>query len=266
MIWLFDAMVADLNIFRRGGATFAGIFLFLVIGISNPLAQSMPESDKSREAIARVTASLQRDAAAASHQWGSSVFIRVFKAESQLEIWLRGDERFHLFRTYAICSYSGQLGPKLKEGDRQAPEGFYFVAASKLNPNSSYHLSFDLGFPNTYDQAHGRTGSYLMVHGDCVSIGCFAMATSWLPLAPKRNQPIEEIWTLMAAAFQAGQPFVRVHVFPFRMTEENLTEHAQSEWIDFWRNLKEGYDFFEAGNLPPEVTVADKRYVFSMAE
>jgi len=124
--------------------------------------------------------------------------------------------------------YSGELGPKFKQGDGQSPEGFYFVKPGQMNPYSSYHLSFDLGYPNTYDRAHGRTGDYLMVHGDCVSIGCYAMT----------DAGIEEIYTLMGAALKGGQPFVRVHAFPFPMTEENLKRHEGNKNIEFWKNLK----------------------------
>ena len=83
------------------------------------------------------------------------------------------------FATYPICLWSGRLGPKLREGDRQAPEGFYTVSAEQLNPNSRWHRSFSLGFPNAFDQAHGRTGSFIMVHGGCPSIGCYAMTDRW---------------------------------------------------------------------------------------
>jgi murein L,D-transpeptidase YafK len=147
---------------------------------------------------------------------------------------------------------SGTLGPKLAEGDGQAPEGFYFVTPDRMKPDSRYHLAFNLGFPNAYDTAHGRTGSFLMVHGNRVSIGCFAMTD------PK----IEEIYTLCAAALTHGQPFFRVHVFPFRMTPERLAQTAGQPWHDFWQNLKQGYDWFETNHLPPDATVADRRYAF----
>lgn len=187
------------------------------------------------------------------HRLGDPVHIRIFKQSSELEVWLRDGARYELFETYPICSYSGDLGPKLKEGDRQSPEGFYRVTTDHLNPNSSYHLSFNLGFPNAYDQSHGRTGSYLMVHGKCVSIGCYAMT----------DRGIEEIYLLTEAALLAGQEAVDVHVFPFRMTDDAMAEHAGSQWIDFWTNLREGHDHFEAKGLPPRVRVADKRYVFA---
>jgi len=145
---------------------------------------------------------------------GDPVFMRIFKEEAELEVWMQKGDAFELFKTYPICNYSGDLGPKLREGDRQSPEGFYFVGKSALNPNSSYHLSFNLGYPNAYDRARNRTGSYLMVHGDCRSIGCYAMT----------DAGIEEIYGLGAAALNAGQAFFRAHAFPFRMTDARMEE------------------------------------------
>lgn len=148
--------------------------------------------------------------------------------------------------------WSGTLGPKLREGDGQSPEGFYKVTRAALNPNSSYHLSFNLGFPNAYDRAHGRTGSFLMVHGDCVSIGCYAM----------RDKGIEDIYGLVEAALKGGQKAVSVHVFPFRMTKENMIRRAGSRWITYWENLKKGWDIFETTRQPPDAKACGKKYRF----
>lgn len=183
--------------------------------------------------------------------FGSPVYLRVFKKEAELEVWLQNGEKFELFKTYPVCALSGTLGPKEKEGDRQSPEGFYSVSRSKLNPASSYHLSFDVGYPNAYDRAQGRTGSFIMVHGDCVSIGCFAMT----------DEGIEEIYSLADAALAKGQKSFAVHIFPFRMTAENTKQHAGSKWAPFWSDLKAGYDAFEAEHVPPEMAVKDGRYV-----
>ena len=188
----------------------------------------------------------------------SELFIRIIKTTAEhdkgvLQMWKRGeDARFHLDRSFDMCTWSGALGPKLREGDGQSPEGFYFIRPSSLNPNSSYHLSFNLGFPNAYDRAHGRTGSFLMVHGDCVSIGCYAMT----------DAGIEEIYADVEAAFAGGQSFIRVHVFPFEMTLENMDAQRGNPNHGFWRNLKTGWDWFERENTPPNVTVVDKAYVF----
>jgi murein L,D-transpeptidase YafK len=182
----------------------------------------------------------------------SPVLIRIFKAESELEVWkAKDDGRFRLFKTYPICSYSGVLGPKLEQGDRQAPEGFYSVTLDSMNPRSKYHLSFDVGFPNSFDRAHGRTGSNIMVHGDCTSTGCYAMT----------DAVVEEIFTLAREALQSGQEAIQVQAFPFRMTAANLTAHKDDKWYDFWKSLKEGYDYFEISRQPPPIAVCEKRYL-----
>jgi murein L,D-transpeptidase YafK len=205
--------------------------------------------------IAVIRATVQPRLAHALSPHGASVgdpmLIRIFKETKELEVWVRGDRGYRLFRTYPICAYSGTLGPKLKEGDGQAPEGFYRVGLSALNPQSSYHLSFNLGFPNAFDRAHGRSGSFLMVHGRCVSIGCYAMT----------DPVIEEIYVMVEATARATRSEVPVHIFPFRMTTENMTRHAGSPWIGFWQTLKPAYDAFEASRQPPRITVSAGQYV-----
>ena len=184
----------------------------------------------------------------------SPVLIRIFKAESELEVWKAKDNgRFYHFKTYPICSYSGGLGPKIEQGDRQAPEGFYSVSLDQMNPRSKYYLSFDVGFPNTYDRAYGRTGKNIMVHGDCTSSGCYAMT----------DAVVEEIFTLAREALQNGQEEIQVQAYPFRMTAANLAAHKDDKWHDFWKNLKEGYDYFEISRLPPNVAVCNKRYLIN---
>ena len=185
-------------------------------------------------------------------QIGDPIFIRIFKYTAELELWIKVKDRYELLYTYEVCRQSGYLGPKLKEGDKQGPEGFYYVTKNRLNPNSKFHLSFNLGYPNTYDRAHKRTGSALMVHGNCVSIGCFAMT----------DEKIEEIYELVEKALGNGQRVVRVHIFPFRMTDTKMNRYRSNQWYGFWKNLKEGYDYFEEKGTPPNVEVEKKRYVF----
>ncbi len=183
---------------------------------------------------------------------GMPVHIRIYKLESEIELWVQKDGRFERFATYPICMWSGRLGPKLKEGDRQAPEGFYTVAKDALNPNSIEHLSFNLGFPNVYDRGKGRTGSFLMVHGGCASIGCYAVT----------DRVVDEFWALMNAAYDSGQKHISVHAFPFRMTEKNLRLRSGDKWSPFWANLKTGHDMFVRDGLPPKVSVCKGEYVF----
>ena len=160
---------------------------------------------------------------------GAPVFLRIFKLDSELEIWMEKDGSYQKFATYPICLWSGRLGPKLREGDRQAPEGFYAVTKDELNPNSRWHRSFSLGFPNAFDRALGRTG-LIMVHGGCQSVGCFAMT----------NDVVDEIWQLVTAALDQGQPAFNVQVFPFRMTEKNLAARKGDKWSPFSGRSEEG--------------------------
>ena len=186
---------------------------------------------------------------------GAPIFMRVFKREFELEMWLQKDGRFEHFATYPICRWSGTLGPKLRTGDKQAPEGVYTVGAGQLNPQSRWHRSFDLGFPNVFDRAHGRSGSFLMVHGGCSSVGCYAMT----------NAVIDEIWTLVEAALKGGQPRFQVQVMPFRLSEASLagaSGPAAPAAAAFWRQLKPAYDLFESSHVPPRVRVCRGQYVF----
>jgi murein L,D-transpeptidase YafK len=186
---------------------------------------------------------------------GAPIFVRIFKEESELEVWkARDDGRFYHFKTYPICNWSGNVGPKTALGDKQAPEGFYRVAQSQMNPNSSYYLAFNLGYPNAYDRALERTGDALMVHGKCKSVGCYAMTDALM----------EEIYTLAREALRGGQDAFEVHAFPFRMTEANMARYQGNPNVPFWKTLKQGYDFFEKYRLPPTVAVCEKRYVVNV--
>jgi murein L,D-transpeptidase YafK len=184
---------------------------------------------------------------------GAPAHVRIYKRESLLEVWLgKPAGRFALFRSYPICKWSGTLGPKLAEGDRQAPEGFYRITLRQLNPASRPHRAFNLGFPNAFDRALGRTGSALMVHGGCSSVGCYAMT----------DPQIDEIYTIIDAALAAGQAEVDVAIFPFRLTETALQAEAHSPWLAFWQNLKQGADLFELTGTPPAVGTCDGAYRF----
>jgi murein L,D-transpeptidase YafK len=213
----------------------------------------IPSSNKSQDAYRRVAPRLMAEMKKKGLSLGDPVFIRLFKTEQQLEVWLRKGLSYILFKSYTICYQSGKIGPKIREGDKQSPEGFYTVTAKQLNPNSDYHLSFNLGFPNEYDRSLRRTGSLLMVHGRCSSVGCFAMT----------DYRMDEIYAIVESAIISGQQQVPVHIFPFKMTQKNMMAHGESKWITFWENLKEGYDYFEGYHLPPLVTVQSKRYQFT---
>jgi murein L,D-transpeptidase YafK len=189
---------------------------------------------------------------------GSPILIRIFKAEFELELWMRKGDRFELFATYPICYWSGTLGPKLHEGDKQAPEGFYAVGLNQIHRRGRWPHSLNIGYPNVLDRAHARTGSLILVHGGCTSTGCFAMT----------NPVMSEIYALAEQALQGGQDRIPIHVFPFRMTEANFAERtpAHGEWRSFWLNLKLGYDLFERTHLPPRVGICNKQYAVSTGD
>ncbi|MGV8939151.1 MAG: L,D-transpeptidase family protein [Allorhizobium sp.] len=182
------------------------------------------------------------------------IAIRIFKEEGVLEIWkAKTNDRFDKIAEYSICAWSGRLGPKVKEGDRQAPEGFYPLTPYHLNPNSKYFLAINTGYPNRFDQANGRNGSNLMIHGACSSSGCYSMT----------DAQILEIYAFARDAFKGGQKTIQLQAFPFRMTAENMARHRHSEHFDFWKELKVGYDNFEVTKRPPEVNVCERKYVFN---
>ncbi len=229
------------------------VLLFLMSFGFEVIAGDVPTSERAEQSIASVEPTLRRELSNQGLEYGSPIFIRIFKEPGVLEVWIKSnDGGFVNFKNYDICTFSGTLGPKLRQGDNQSPEGFYFVNAARLNPWSRFHLSFNLGYPNKYDRLHGRTGSALMVHGNCVSIGCYAMTDAY----------INEIYALSSAALESGQPFFRVHSFPFKLDSETLSKYSSSQWYLFWLNLKEGYDYFNEHGRPPDVDVSNGKYVF----
>lgn len=198
-------------------------------------------------------APLVADLEASGFVLGGPAHVRIFKREKRLEVWMaREDGRYARFRSYDICNHSGTLGPKLAEGDLQAPEGFYRVAQRQLNPQSRHYLAFNLGYPNAYDRSLGRTGSALMVHGGCSSVGCFAIT----------DAGVDEVYAIVEAALAQGQEAIDVHVFPFALTDTAVAAESHSPWTAFWRNLKRGYDLFETTGLPPRVAACRGSYMF----
>jgi murein L,D-transpeptidase YafK len=185
------------------------------------------------------------------------ILIRAYKKEAEMEVWKRdGSGQYALLKTFPICRWSGQLGPKTKQGDRQAPEGFYAITPGQMNPNSAYYLSFDTGYPNAFDRANGRSGNYLMVHGTCSSAGCFAMT----------DASMAEIYALAREAFSGGQRAFQFQSYPFRMTAQNMAKFRNDPNAPFWKNLKEGSDYFEALRQEPKVGLCGTKYVFGGAD
>lgn len=220
----------------------------VLAGCNASLEDIAPKAEK--QLPAKLVQSLKAKGMSAT----SPIMVRIFKEEAVLEVWKQKDNgRFDLAKTYDICKWSGKLGPKFTEGDRQAPEGFYAVNPHQMNPSSSYHLSFNIGFPNAYDRSHGRSGQHLMVHGACSSSGCYSMT----------DEQVEEIYAFARDAFRGGQQAFQLQAYPFRMTAANMARYKDDSNYQFWSMLKEGYDHFEVTRLPPKVDVCERRYVFN---
>lgn len=223
----------------------------IAIGLSSCSAMSL---DDLGDPSPQIPAKLVGEMAKKGMTPDSPVLIRIFKQESELEVWKQDRTgRYALLKVYPMCRWSGKLGPKTRTGDRQAPEGFYHVSTGMLNPKSQFYLSFNLGYPNRLEAALGYSGEALMVHGACSSSGCYAMT----------DQGVGEIYALVHNALIGGQERFQVQAYPFRMTLENMAAHRSDPNFEFWKNLKEGYDAFEFSKHQPKVATCDRRYVFN---
>jgi murein L,D-transpeptidase YafK len=223
------------------------VLFFVLPSVVVAQEEELPNSEKAEICMANARPRVERQLAEKGFELGSPIFLRIFKLSKQLEVWMQHGNKFELFKTYPICTYSGSLGPKLREGDQQSPEGFYTVSWGQLNPASRFHLSFDIGYPNAVDRINKRTGSAIMVHGRCISQGCLAMG----------NLQIEEIYLLAYQSFLHGQKAFDLHIFPFRMTKKNLAAYKDSRWATFWENLRVGYDAFEQDHRVPSIVAAN---------
>jgi murein L,D-transpeptidase YafK len=236
--------------FNSGVSALAGLLAAVMLaGCTTSALDIEPETD--------ISPALARQIKAKGFREEDPVLIRIFKAESEFEIWKRkpsGD--YALFKSYPICRWSGKLGPKQKVGDRQAPEGFYNVNLAQLNPKSQYYLSFNLGYPNRLEKALGHTGEALMVHGACSSSGCFALT----------DQGMSEIYPVVLKALRSGQRSFQVQSYPFRMTDKNMAMHAGDRNMSFWQSMKAGYDRFETTRREPKVGACNGRYVFDQPD
>ena len=234
-----------------GGILLAIILLLLLpcIGLGAP--PPLPPAAATLLDAARPR--LNQELANKNLQLGVPVFIRIFKLEGTLEVWMRRDNYFVLFKTYPICSYSGFPGPKIREGDWQSPEGFYTVSAKQMHPGSRYHLAFNIGYPNEFDRYRKRTGSAIMVHGGCSSRGCFAMG----------DRNMEEIYLLAHSALAEGQKQFDVHIFPFKLSQKNMHKFRSSPWFGFWKTLQPGYMAFCATHQVPQISTINGRYVIN---
>jgi murein L,D-transpeptidase YafK len=214
----------------------------------------MSSLDSDTRAIQPIPAQLVAEMSRKSMSPSSPILVRIFKQESELEVWKRDRRGYYaLLKTYPMCRWSGKLGPKMREGDRQAPEGFYQIDVRMLNPKSRYYLAFNLGYPNRLEQSLGYTGNAMMVHGACSSAGCYAMT----------DDGVAEIYAVVRDALRGGQRTFQVQAYPFRMTPRNLAMNSSDPNFEFWTDLKKGSDIFEVTRRPPKVSYCGKRYVFN---
>ena len=235
--------------FSKVTAFIASISALLLVGCVQE--DYLPTNSRHYVQIPPSTVKLMSDKAMAKE---SPILIRTYKQESEFEIWKKAsDGKYALLKTYPMCRWSGQLGPKTREGDRQVPEGFYSLSPSQLNPNSSFYVSMNVGYPNSLDKAYGRSGGLIMVHGACSSAGCMSMT----------DEQIAEIYALTREAFTGGQSQVQIQSMPFRMTPKNFAKFRADPNIAFWKNLKEGADHFEVTKQEPKVAACGKKYVFN---
>jgi murein L,D-transpeptidase YafK len=240
---------------QDGRASLIVTAFVLMIIMSGLCGCSIPLDDIDAIRIGAVSPSTLQKMASFNMDRAAPIFLRVFKEESTLEVWKQNRTgKYTLLNTYPICKLSGKLGPKISEGDRQAPEGFYQITPEQMFPLSREYLAFNIGFPNAFDRSLGRSGSFIMVHGGCASIGCYAMT----------HQQMDEIYRLIDEAFSGGQNAVPFEAFPFRMTADNLARHAPNNPnASFWIMLKAGSDSFLETGKPPTIVVCDHRYVFN---
>ncbi|WP_175404070.1 L,D-transpeptidase family protein [Mucilaginibacter sp. PPCGB 2223] len=226
----------------------------MLIALWMPAAKrDLPDSKLASDVRENVWPRMQKELTGRHFVLASPMYIRIIKDEGLLEVWLKHGSRYHLYKSYEICFFSGGLGTKTRSGDGKSPEGFYTITPAQLNPASNYYLAVNIGYPNKLEIIKGYTGDAIMIHGHCASIGCYAMT----------NPRIEEIYTLMYKAFEAGQEKIDVDIFPFRMTAKKFAAYARLPYQKFWRTLKPGYDLFEKYHVPPVAGIKNKEYWFS---
>ncbi len=239
------------------------IFCFVVCACVTAVAQSgfvdyQRSFPRVAKAMNRKQDTLKKQFAAAGIEWpAKEIYIRSFKYDSQLEVWVRNssDAAFKLFKTYRVCALAGTMGPKRMEGDYQVPEGFYYI--NEFKPNSAYNLSLGINYPNASDKVlsdEDNPGSGIFIHGSCITVGCI----------PIMDEQIEELYVLAANAKNSGQDFIPVHIFPIRFNNPKSVEYLtritkdQQDIQVFETKLKEVYDYFEKEKKLPIISVNKK--------
>nr|WP_294946957.1 L,D-transpeptidase family protein [uncultured Mucilaginibacter sp.] len=228
------------------------LFILLLSFLTLTKPAALPDSKRASDARTTLWPKLQKELTDGGFNSNYRLYLRIFKQTDQFEVWAKRGTKYALFKRYDICYYSGGLGTKTKQGDGKSPEGFYTITAKQLNPVSNYHLAINIGYPNKLEQQKGYTGNAIMVHGNCASIGCYAMT----------NPRIEEIYTLIYKALSAGQDKINLDIFPFQMDDYHMQVFASSHYLPFWKTMKPGYDLFEKSRVPAMASVAGREYRF----
>jgi murein L,D-transpeptidase YafK len=184
---------------------------------------------------------------------GSPVFLRVYKQTSEMELWVQQGPRYIHFKTFGICRWSGGLGPKMYEGDRQSPEGLYHITTADLIVNPRWDRAMNINYPNSFDVVNGRSGSGILIHGKCGSIGCFAI----------QDQNVEEVYGAVRAALFSGQAEIPVLALPFRFASVAPSVRDTLQLNEFWSDLRRADLLFERDRLPPTAWICDGRYYFA---
>ena len=226
--------------------------LLLLFSLAAGGQTTIPDSKRAADIRQKMWPRLQKELKTRGLKEDQPVFIRIIKETGILQLWVLSDKEYELFKSYEVCNYSGGLGTKTHDGDNKSPEGYYTITPGQLHPNSEYHLAINIGYPNPLERQLRYTGDAIMIHGDCASIGCYAMT----------DPIIEEIYTMVYQAFAHGQKSIQLSIVPFKMDDEHMKTYASSPNYPFWKNLKEGYDLFQKTHIPPVVTVNNKTYAF----
>ena len=205
------------------------------------------------ESVAEREIDLAKEFSEKGLKLGSPVFLRVYKQTSEMELWVQQGPRYELFKIYKICRWSGGLGPKFYEGDRQSPEGLYRITTSDLIVNQRWDRAMNINYPNNFDQVNGRGGSSILIHGGCGSIGCFAI----------QNQNVEEVYGAVRAALRNSQAYVPVLTLPFRYSALAPEKEDTLHMSEFWSDLRRADLLFERDKLPPIAWICDGRYYFA---
>ncbi|BAU53066.1 L,D-transpeptidase family protein [Mucilaginibacter gotjawali] len=226
--------------------------VLLSLFLFNP-KNNLPDSKLAKDVRIKIWPKLQSELGDKGLDIKSDLYLRIFKDETVMEIWIKSGREYQFFKSYNICYFSGGLGTKTRSGDGKSPEGFYAITPGQLYPLSTYYLAINIGYPNKLEKLKGYTGDAIMIHGHCASIGCYAMT----------NDGIEEIYTLVYKNFEAGRQKIQLDIFPFRMNPEHLKKYAASSYLPFWKSMKPGYDLFEKNHIPAVAAIKNQHYIFN---